>query len=520
MTNLLEALCPDDDTGRDTLYHRPMRVTAALTPTGEDARPPTVEIVGAVIRDLPNTAPGIDGITARIIKHVWAAASDETAEGFRRCVQEGSFPSTWKDGRLVVLPKRNGKPLTDPKAYRPVTLLLIFGKILEPLMIRCAPQMTKGLSDCQHEFTRGRSTVSALRSIFSVARESSSKYVQNIFLDISVAFDNAWWPMILLKSKRGGCPPNIYRMLVDYFIDRRVGMFMGHTVVWKAATMGCPQGSVLGPTLWNVLMDDLLRLPLPGGVSIVAFGDDVTILVESGARAGLEEKSKAALKLVGEWGERNRLEFSPAKSSTMTIRGKLQRPPTIRFRSNSIRSITSTKVLEVVVDSSLSFAQHAVDIGERAANCFGKMSRVSACSWGIKYRDLKILYKGTFVSTVTYVAACWYERASLHVVRSALLRTQRPALILLTKAYRSTSTDGLAVLAGVLPADLEVIRAARLGALRESAATKEELRSAKLSEAESALAAWQKRWDTSIHGRELYLFTGGEGSLQGNLGRA
>ena len=127
-------------------------------------------------------------------------------------------------------------------------------------------------------------------------------------------------------------------------------------------------------------------------------------------------------------------------------------------------------MLGVVLDTGLSFARHASSIGERAAKCFGKMSRVSASAWGIRYPGLRVLYKGTFVATVTYAAACWYRRATLHVVRSALLRTQRPSLILLTKAYRSASTAALAVLGGVLPADLEVIRAGRLDEERQAAA--------------------------------------------------
>ncbi|GBP79727.1 Retrovirus-related Pol polyprotein from type-1 retrotransposable element R1 4 [Eumeta japonica] len=71
---------------------------------------------------------------------------------------------------------------------------------------------------------------------------------------------------------------------------------------------------------------------------------------------------------------------------------------------------------------------------------------------------VEIIYRGTFVAVITYAAAIWFRRANYHVVRSALLRAQRPTLILLTRAYRSTSTYALPVLEGVLPADLEVVR--------------------------------------------------------------
>jgi hypothetical protein len=77
-------------------------------------------------------------------------------------------------------------------------------------------------------------------------------------------------------------------------------MFVGRRVLWKDATMGCPQGSVLGPALWNLLMDDLLRLPFPGRVSVVAYADDLTVLIESGSRASIEALAATSLELIGD----------------------------------------------------------------------------------------------------------------------------------------------------------------------------------------------------------------------------
>ena len=505
MDGLVRALCPDDDPTRDSSYHRQVRLMAACIPSGRDAPPPSVQDVEKIVKAMPNTAPGIDGITARMIGHVWRAASAELTRALGMCVAEGTFPDVWKDGRLVVIPKGNDRPLTDPKAYRPITLLPVLGKLLERVMLRGAPALASSVSPCQHGFSRGRSTLSALTDILRTAADSRSKYVQAIFLDISGAFDNAWWPMILLKAKGVGCPPNIYRMLAAYFTNRRVGLYAGSGVVWKAATMGCPQGSVVGPSLWNLLMDDLLRLPFPPGVSVVAYADDVTILIESDSRAGIEASASCAMALVSQWGARNRLGFSPSKSQTMTLRGGLsRRPPTVRLDGVSVRSVRSARVLGVVIDSSLSFRDHAQFIGERAAAGLGKMSRVSASSWGVRYRALKVLYKGIFTAIITYAAGCWWRRVSTYVVRSALLRTQRPALVLLTKAYRSVSTAALPVLAGVLPADLEVARAGMVDDIRHL--PRDAFRAGRREIANDAVAKWQQRWVAEERGRDLYRF--------------
>lgn len=162
-------------------------------------------------------------------------------------------------------------------------------------------------------------------------------------------------------------------------------------------------------------------------------------------------------------------------------------------------------MLGVVVDEAGSYLPHANYIGQRAANAFGKLSRVSASSWGIRYPALKFLYAGTYRAVLTYAAEVWYNSASRFTVRRALLRTQRPALTLLTKAYRSVSTAALPVLAGVLPADLDVQLVGRLARERAGLLPRERRRRKK-ELLQDVLTQWQKRWEESTDGRELYCF--------------
>ncbi|GBP95201.1 RNA-directed DNA polymerase from mobile element jockey [Eumeta japonica] len=150
-------------------------------------------------------------------------------------------------GRLIVISKDNNKLITDLGAYWPITLILNLRKILERTFLKCATDITNSLSQCQHEFSIEKFTHTVLESILGVARDSTSKYVQAIFLDIFGAFDNAWWP------KRGRCPPNLYKMLNNYFADRKVRMYIRNRLSWKRCTMSYPQGFVLRLSLWIVL---------------------------------------------------------------------------------------------------------------------------------------------------------------------------------------------------------------------------------------------------------------------------
>lgn len=505
MAGLVGALCPDDDPGKDTPYHREVRCAAAIAPSGSDALAPSIDAVERIIRSLPNTAPGFDGVTSRIVKWAWKATGAEMYLMFSKCVAEGVFPDCWKLGQLIVLPKGNSKPLSDPKAYRPITLLPILGKVLERVLLSCSPCLTRGVAEGQHGFCRGRSTSTALLRLNEIIDNSAEKYVQLIFLDISGAFDNAWWPMILLKAKQWSIAPNIYRLLVSYFTDRTVTLVAGDQRASKRSTMGCPQGSVLGPTLWNLLLNDILLLPFPEGVTLIAYADDVTVVIEASSRAQIERKAGSALEAIAEWGGRNRLSFSPAKSMTMTCKGQFARAPTIRMDGASIASVAQARVLGITLDHARSYIPHAKVIGESAANCFGKMSRVSTTRWGLRYRALRMLYRGTYVSVLTYAAGVWYHRWSTFAVKRRLLSTQRSSLCLLTKAYRSCSTAALPVLAGTLPADLEVLRVGRFGEEIPGLAPRE-IRARRLSIVKEVVDLWQERWEGSENGRDLFRF--------------
>lgn len=309
----------------------------------------------------------------------------------------------------------------------------------------------------------------------------------------------------MLKAKQRGCPPNIFKMLASYFSNREVGMFVGSQVVWKASTMGCPQGSVLGPAVWNLHLDNLLEWPMPEGVEMVAYADDVTLIIEANSRRDIENKAAGALVQIEKWGDLNKLTFSPAKTKSITLRGRFQRPPLIKMGGSSISCVDHAVVLGVTLDSRRLFTQHACDIVERAAGCYGKVSRITSTFGGVGYRALRTIYIGTFVATISYAASVWHTRVGVYPVRSALLRGQRGSLILMTKAYRSVSTTALPVLAGVLPADLQVRLAGEFGCIGDNVG-RIERNATRRSIFNQILAEWQERWEKSDDGHDLRRF--------------
>ena len=100
-----------------------------------------------------------------------------------------------------------------------------------------------------------------------------------MLFDIPGAFNNVWWPLVFKSLRERGCPRNVFDVLKSYFDNRRVGLEIGYIKMTKRATMGCPQGFVLGPACWNLMFDDLLR-SLEELISnkFVAYADDPLVV--------------------------------------------------------------------------------------------------------------------------------------------------------------------------------------------------------------------------------------------------
>ena len=120
---------------------------------------------------------------------------------------------------------------------------------------------------------------------------SEKKYVLAIALDISGAFDNVWWPSVLHELKRRGCLDNLYRLIRSYFSDRIVQIVGKNETVSKPVTKGCSEGSLLGPSFWNLVFDDLLAELTEGATECepIAYAVDIMTLIAGNASNELQE---------------------------------------------------------------------------------------------------------------------------------------------------------------------------------------------------------------------------------------
>ncbi|CAH2091130.1 unnamed protein product [Euphydryas editha] len=283
------------------------RVIEALFPTTTEFTPPTemtsattVEEVESVVNPAVSrweldaaiirlrskrVAPGPDGVPGRVWVNVLSheILATKLANLFTDCLTRSHFPEAWKVGHLVLLHKE-GRPVDSPSAYRPIVLLDEVGKLFERViasrLINHLNVDGPDLSENQFGFRQGRSTLDAIMRVRCRAEEAvfHGKVVLAVSLDICNAFNTLPWACIreALKFHR---VPLLLRRIIDSYLSNRVVSYSGREGQgnWRVSC-GVPQGSVLGPLLWNIGYDWVLRDNTIHDVSVVCYADDTLVM--------------------------------------------------------------------------------------------------------------------------------------------------------------------------------------------------------------------------------------------------
>ena len=222
-------------------------------------------------------APGPDGVSPFLLKRCAGELSKPLTHIFQQCLSSSTWPTAWKEARVTPVHKKKDKG--DPSNYRPISLLSVLSKTLERVI---AEQLTRHLdshylfSDRQYGFRRGRSASDLLLLLAKKWHEAldSSRLSLVIALDIAGAFDRVWHRGLLAKLEQFGVAGDLLELFSSYLQDRCLRVVVsGRTSATYPIEASVPQGSILGPILWNIYFNELLQsLPLAS-----AYADDCTL---------------------------------------------------------------------------------------------------------------------------------------------------------------------------------------------------------------------------------------------------
>ena len=222
----------------------------------------TADDVARLLNDLPSDkATGLDNISAKLLKMSAPAISRSLAHVFNKSLRTGSFPNKLKNARVTAIYKKGTR--SDPGNYRPISILPVLSKILERIVHRQLTEycsQNKLITDAQSGFRKGHSTQTSLlrltENVLDLVENGST--VGMIALDLKKAFDTVNHKILLQKMDYYGVRGPELAWFSDYLSNRhQQALINGHISDSRTIDTGVPQGSILGPLLFIMYVNDL-----------------------------------------------------------------------------------------------------------------------------------------------------------------------------------------------------------------------------------------------------------------------
>lgn len=398
-----------------------------------------------------DSAKGYDDIPTKLIKLAKHALIPPLTTLCNLCIDTGVFPKVFKKSLIHPIFKEGDRHSVNN--YRPISVLPILSKILEKILNKRLVEFLEEktiLSDNQFGFRKDRSTEDAVNNLvnYITSYTDQRKKCLTIFLDLKKAFDTVSIPILLDKMERLGIRGlNIFR---DYLTNRTQRVKIGDQVSNDIPiTFGIPQGSILGPSLFLMYINDLCQLNMTNG-KIFCFADDTALSFYGDTWEDTYKHAEVGIQQVSNWLKYNLLSLNLNKTKYMAFSiSKSSEPPidfklTVHSCNNNppfcnclqIQRTSSMKYLGVVLDDKLSWKGHIDMVTSRVRKLIWVFKRLRhvCCT-----HTLNLVYYALCHSVLTYCISIWGGAFKTHIIQ--LERAQRSVLKVMSfKPYRFPTT--------------------------------------------------------------------------------
>ena len=376
-----------------------------------------VEEVEKKLKELNvNKSAGPDGIHPRVYRELSSAIALPLCTIFNKSLSECKIPNSWRTATVSPIYKKGNKQV--PENYRPVSLTSIASKILESFVrehLICHMKTNNLLSSKQFGFLSGRSTVlqllTALDKWTATLDQSNQNGLDVIYTDFQKAFDKVPHRRLISKLKGYGFTNNICNWVQDFLHDRKHRVSVNGNVSEPAnVTSGIPQGSVLGPVLFVLYINDLPESVLN---DVLLFADDTKIFSQINNLEDVE-KLQSDIDKLQEWSTIWQLPFHPGKCRVIQMGHQLEHNYDYTMSNTVLEKSNQEKDLGVIVDNKLSFTQHIDKAINKANSVMGIIRR------SFKFLDticFKKLYKSLVRPHLEYAVQVWHPYLKCNIRR-------------------------------------------------------------------------------------------------------
>ena len=353
--------------------------------------PVTEQEIYKIIDTFKDSAAGWDDLKSTMIKHIKESITTPLVHICNRSFETGIFPSELKIANVVPIYKSGDEMVFSN--YRPVSVLPVFSKLLERLVYnRLISHINENklLYEYQFGFQKGKSTYLAVMMLVDKITEAldQGECVVGVFLDFSKAFDTVDHNILLQKLHKYGICGVELLWFEDYLSNRmQYVTYNNHKSSREKINCGVPQGSILGPILFLLYINDLASVS--EFCFSVLFADDTNMFITGKDMNVLCRQLNEDLRNIQEWLQCNKLSLNVLKTHYMifTPKNKVIDDIEVKIHDVQIQRVYTTKFLGVQIDSKLTWKMHIEYTCKKLSKCVGILCKAR-----------KKLYKSTLIS--------------------------------------------------------------------------------------------------------------------------
>ena len=436
----LANLAPQSNTDFRTYLSDPNPKSLFLSPVSQR------EIYNIVMRFGNNKAPGLDECSPKIVKIVIESISEPLCHICNLSLTTGIFPEKMKIARISPIFKNDDKEQVSN--YRPISILSVFSKILEKVIYKRTYNFLESgncFFESQYGFRSDHSTQMALLELTNKIVESfeHDSYAIGIFIDLSKAFDTIDHTILLSKLTNYGIRGIAHDLFSSYLSNRKqCTVYNCVESEYRTITCGVPQGSLLGPLLFILFINDIYRSS--NFLSFIIYADDTNIIYSNKNLDQLCETANTEFTNVCNWFYANKLTINYKKCNYMILRNSARyidfNYVEVKLNNHVIPRVETTRFLGVIVDSRLTWKYHINEIENKIAKNIGIIYRLS---FYLPKTVLRILYCSLILPYFSYCNVVWANTYQSHLKKLCSLQNKIIRIISTTNNRPSTDKNSL-----------------------------------------------------------------------------